>query len=295
MKTEFNFSTVWNDHSGNQTGNSDEPDTGGQNELSPVVQITSSVARALRGVDGAARHPCQVGDGSKWECIFRSFAIMAALLLIPALITGCGSSPKKQNKDFFTSGSKDADQRASQRMAKQEQLTGSGEGSGERGVKRATSSEGTASDGSTNKAAQAEAKLALFDRLGGEQGISAIVDDFLPRVIQDPRVNWQRKNVKRGGLFRSNKADAWQATPANVEQLKKHFVQFLALATGGPAHYEGKEIASSHAGMRITNPEFDAAVGDLKASLDRLKIPNTEQKELLAIIESTRPQIVTVR
>ena len=98
-----------------------------------------------------------------------------------------------------------------------------------------------------------------------------------------------------GGAINGSVMDAWQAPSANVEQLKKHFVQFLALATGGPAHYEGKEITSTHAGMRVTNPEFDAAVGDLKASLDRLKIPNTEQKELLAIVESTRPQIVTVR
>jgi len=47
--------------------------------------------------------------------------------------------------------------------------------------------------------------------------------------------------------------------------------------------------------MRIANAEFDAVVGDLKASLDKLQIPNKEQKELLAIIESTRPQIVTQR
>jgi hemoglobin len=45
--------------------------------------------------------------------------------------------------------------------------------------------------------------------------------------------------------------------------------------------------------MHISNPEFDAALGDLKASLDRQQVPNKEQKELLAIIESTRPQIVT--
>jgi hemoglobin len=50
-----------------------------------------------------------------------------------------------------------------------------------------------------------------------------------------------------------------------------------------------------HAGMRIGNPEFDAAIGDLKASLDKLRIPDKEQKELLAVIESTRPQIVTER
>ena len=62
-----------------------------------------------------------------------------------------------------------------------------------------------------------------------------------------------------------------------------------------PAKYEGKDIVSTHANMHISNPEFEAAVGDLKATLDKLQIPNTEQKELLAIVESTRPQIVTVR
>ena len=77
--------------------------------------------------------------------------------------------------------------------------------------------------------------------------------------------------------------------------LKKHLVQFIVLATGGPPHYDGKEMKSAHAGMKIGNPEFDAALGDLKASLDTLQIPNKEQKELLSIIESTRPQIVTQR
>ena len=43
------------------------------------------------------------------------------------------------------------------------------------------------------------------------------------------------------------------------------------------------------------HPEFDAVIGDLKASLDKLRIPDKEQKELLAIVESTRPLIVTER
>ena len=47
--------------------------------------------------------------------------------------------------------------------------------------------------------------------------------------------------------------------------------------------------------MRISNPEFDAVIGDFKASLDKHQIPNKEQKELLAIVESTRPEIVTQR
>ena len=186
-------------------------------------------------------------------------------------------------------------------MAKDEQLAGSGEGAGEKGAKKAVAAKPTA-DGQvakgTNNAAQVEGKLALFDRLGGEKGITAIVDDFTPRVLQDPRVNWQRKGVKSGGFSfhrKSSESVAWNATAENMVNLKKHLVQFIVLATGGPPHYDGKEMKSAHAGMKIGNPEFDAALGDLKASLDTLQIPNKEQKELLSIIESTRPQIVTQR
>ncbi|MEO6184247.1 MAG: group 1 truncated hemoglobin [Verrucomicrobiota bacterium] len=223
---------------------------------------------------------------------------MTLLLLSAAFISsfGCGSAKQKtKNTDFFTSGSREADQRASQRMARDEQLAGSGEGAGEKNSKKAKSGDDK-SAGGTNQAAQVEGKLALFDRLGGEEGIAKIVDDFLPRAMQDPRVNWQRKGVKRGGFsFQRGQSVSWSATPANIAQLKKHFVQFFALATGGPSHYEGKDVKSAHAAMHISNAEFEAAVGDLKASLDKLQIPNKEQKELLAVAESTRPQIVGER
>ena len=230
----------------------------------------------------------------------RSFIVW---LFVIALIAGAGCGTFKSEKkkdDFFTSGSREADQRASQRMAKDEQLAGSGEGAGEKGAKKAVAAPGgtdATGDKGTNKAAVVEGKLALFDRLGGEKGITAIVDDFTPRVLQDPRVNWQRKGIKSGFSFRRQNGEAaiWNATEENVAILKKHLVQFIVLATGGPPSYEGKEIKSAHAGMKIGNPEFDAVLGDLKASLDRLQIPNKEQKELLSIIESTRPLIVTQR
>src|SRR4051812_12345972 len=64
-------------------------------------------------------------------------------LLVAALcgLVGCrGTAAKKQNTAFFTSGSREADQRASQRMAKSEELSGSGEGAGETGVKKASGS-----------------------------------------------------------------------------------------------------------------------------------------------------------
>jgi hemoglobin len=227
--------------------------------------------------------------GSARRQTFRRLTTWLLMAGLSALLGCAAGQPKKQSQDFFTSGSREADQRASQRMAKAEQLAGSGEGAGEKDVKKAEAT----LDGP--RPAQAEGKMALYERLGGERGLAAIVEDFTPRVLQDPRVDWQRGDVKRGGLFHRRQEVAWKATPENVAGLKKHMVQFLALATGGPAHYEGKQMNSVHADMHITNPEFDAALGDLKASLDRLQIPNKEQKELLAIIESTRPQIVTER
>jgi hemoglobin len=232
-----------------------------------------------------------------WPTASATHRLMLGLLLI--VLVGCGSKQVVQKEqDFFTSGSRDADQRASQRMARSEQLTGSGEGSAEKGVKKAKTGDSATNNatGATNVGARVEGKMALFDRLGGEPGLSNIVADFMPRALQDPRVNWQRKGVKGGWFERKDRESGmWKATSENMAILNKHLVQFLALATGGPAQYGGKEMKSTHDGMKISNPEFDAVVGDLKASLDKLQIPNKEQKELLAIIESTRSQIVTER
>jgi hemoglobin len=234
--------------------------------------------------------------------LFASSIIMLFALGGLAEFSGCKASPaKKANTNFFTSGSREADQRASQRMAQAEQLEGAGEGGGEKGVKKAKvkksgDAEAPSPTGNTNVAAQATNKLALYDRLGGQAGISNLVTDFTQRVLDDPRVNWTRHGVTGGSFsLHKRKSEMWNPTSENVERLKKHMVEFLALATGGPSEYTGKPIEASHAEMHISNPEFDAAIGDLKASLDRLKIPNKEQKELLAIVESTRPQIVTKR
>ncbi|HKQ40203.1 MAG TPA: group 1 truncated hemoglobin [Verrucomicrobiae bacterium] len=211
---------------------------------------------------------------------------MTAAAILP-VTTGCRSTKAEKKKDeFFTSGSREADQRAQQRMAKDQQIAGT---SGKDEAK------GTTGVGAAGQVGKDERKLTLFERLGNENGVSAIVDDFTQRAIADPRVNWERKGLKGSGIFRRSESQTWTANDQNVGTLKQHMVQFLTLATGGPAKYDGKEMAAAHSGMRITNAEFDAAVGDLKASLDKLQIGTKEQKELLAIIESTRPQVVSER
>jgi hemoglobin len=199
---------------------------------------------------------------------------LGAIVIAVALAGGCANE-EKADRSFHTSGSREADQRAEQRVAKVQQLRGEG------------------GDGAQ---AASDTKKSLYDRLGGETGIAAIVDDFVNRALADPRVNWERQGVEYGGLmgFREKSAE-WQPTAENVTRMKKHISQFLAIATGGPAHYEGRDMKDVHSGMRITNTQFDAAIGDMKATLDNLRVPTEEQKELLSILESTREQVVEER
>jgi len=208
--------------------------------------------------------------------------LFAAVAAVAA--TGCANRDAEKRDDFFTSGSNEADQRAEQRIAKDEQLKGEKETEKENKT--------TTAGGGNGEKQKAPGKKPLYDRLGGEKGITAIVDDFITRVLADPRVNWERKGVTRGGLsLKRNESVAWDPNAQNVDRLKKHMLQFLSLATGGPTVYEGRDIKEVHGGMHVSNPEFDATIGDMKATLDKLQVPNDEQKELLAILESTRPQI----
>ena len=132
--------------------------------------------------------------------------------------------------------------------------------------------------------------LTLYDRLGGEATIAQIVDDMTARVLADPRVNFERKNVQTSWL--GTEYEPWRPTDANIDQFKQRMIEFIAVASGGPTAYQGREMREVHDGMHITNVEFDAFVGDLAASMDRLGIAVAEQRDLVAIIESTRKQIV---
>ncbi len=122
----------------------------------------------------------------------------------------------------------------------------------------------------------------LFERLGGTAAISKVVDDFVAIAAPDPNVNFTRKGHP----------NEWDATPENVAKLKKGLVDFIGSATGGTVAYSGRDMVTAHKGMEITDAEFDALAADLKAALDKNKIPAAEQTELLTIVGTTRKAIV---
>ena len=123
---------------------------------------------------------------------------------------------------------------------------------------------------------------SLYDRLGGEPAIAAVVDTFVALAAADTALNFTRKGT----------AHEWEATPENVELLKTRLVQFVGQATGGPQAYEGGDMATVHTGMEITDEEFDRLGGHLGAALDAYSVPEAEKQELFAIVETTRSAIV---
>lgn len=224
----------------------------------------------------------RVSSGAKLSVITRhrtlraSVSITSIILLIlfsVPFLTGCRStkSTEEKNEDFFTSGSGEADRRG----------------------RAAVGDDSPGSDITEEEEEEPKKIPTLYERLGGEQGLIAIIDDFTQRVLADPRVNWERKGITSGGFFQRDKSVTWTPTEENVSRLKTHLVQFLSTATGGPAAYSGQDMRSVHADLQITKAEFNASVGDMQATLDKLQIPAEDQKELLAILESTRPQVVT--
>jgi hemoglobin len=118
------------------------------------------------------------------------------------------------------------------------------------------------------------ASKSLYDRLGGQPAITAVVKEFLTRVTQDPRINDRFFNVD----------------PANLE---KQLVDFVCLATGGPCKYTGKDMITVHSGMEVVDEEFNALVEDLVAALDKFNVPAKEKGELLGALGPLKAQIVT--
>lgn len=120
---------------------------------------------------------------------------------------------------------------------------------------------------------------SLYDRLGGVYAIATVVDDFIDRLLvndtlnANPAIKAARDQVPKAGL-------------------KYRVTALVCQVTGGPENYTGRSMKDAHAHLNITESEWQAMVADFKKTLEKFKVPEKEQGELLSIIESTKPDIV---
>ena len=119
----------------------------------------------------------------------------------------------------------------------------------------------------------------LYERLGGVYAIATVVDDFIDRIMANPKLNANPKvdeahhKVGRPGF-------------------KYLVTEMVCWATGGPQKYTGKTMLDSHRHLDITDPEWQAFLEDFRACLAKFQVPPRERHELFAIVESTKKDIV---
>lgn len=121
--------------------------------------------------------------------------------------------------------------------------------------------------------------ILLYDRLGGVFSIAAVIDDFIDRVMTDPTLNANPK--VDAAHHRVSKAG-----------FKYLVTEMVCWATGGPQRYTGKTMRESHEHLAITAAEWDAFIRAFHLTLDKFSVPDAERAELLAIVDSTKADIV---
>ncbi len=114
---------------------------------------------------------------------------------------------------------------------------------------------------------------SLYERLGGLEAISAVVDEFLKNVVADVRINARFKDT-------------------DAAKLRQLLIDQICEATGGPCKYEGRNMVETHTGMKITEDEFTALVEDLIKALDKFNVPEKEKNELLGALGGMKGDIV---
>jgi hemoglobin len=124
--------------------------------------------------------------------------------------------------------------------------------------------------------AGAQQTATLYKRVGGYDALAAVTDDFLARLVADPQF---------AKFFVGHGADS-------IKRIRQLIVDQLCAATGGPCVYIGRDMKTTHAGLAITEKDWDASVKHLVGTLDKFKVPAKEKDDVLAAVSTLKKDIV---
>ena len=119
-------------------------------------------------------------------------------------------------------------------------------------------------------------ETSLYERMGGYDAIAAATDELLRRVTSDPDI---------GVYWRGHSTDS-------MKRDRQLIVDFLCEAIGGPIIYRGRDMKTSHEGLRISEREWDIFVVHVVATLDHFSVPEREKQEFLECAGSLKGEIV---
>lgn len=113
----------------------------------------------------------------------------------------------------------------------------------------------------------------LYQELGGQPGITRIVEGMLLNVARDDRIRHYFANV-------------------DIARLRGLLIQKFCADAGGPCRYKGASMAESHRGLNLQPADFNALVEDLQRSMQQAGIPERTQNALLARLAPQRGQVI---
>ncbi len=116
----------------------------------------------------------------------------------------------------------------------------------------------------------------LYKAFGEKAGLVTLMDDFMVRLLADPRT---------GPHFK----------PSNQQRVKEQLVDQLCQLSGGPCVYKGADMKSAHANLDIKKSDFNALVEVLQQSMDARGIPFRTQNQMLALLAPMHRDTITVR
>jgi len=117
---------------------------------------------------------------------------------------------------------------------------------------------------------------SLYARLGGYNAIAAVVDDLMPRLVADPKL---------GRFWAHRGADG-------VLREKQLVVNFIVDRAGGPLFYSGRDMVTSHKGMKISNEDWTIFMTHLRATLEKFKVPDQEKSDVTGFMEGLKVTMV---
>jgi len=120
---------------------------------------------------------------------------------------------------------------------------------------------------------------SLYHRLGGYDAIAAAIDDLLPRLTSDSQI----------GVYWKGKCTD------SMKRDRQLLIDFACAATGGPTSYVGRDMKTSHAGLGISESDWDVLVRHIVASLEDLGVAEKEKNEFVSLVETLKGDIVEVR
>ena len=146
------------------------------------------------------------------------------------------------------------------------------------GSKESNKKELAIADNATETVKEQPDDISLFDRLGGTEGISSLVDKITDNHLKNPVINAKFSHLKTG--------------TESYETFKKHVREFLAAGTGGTAQYTGKDMVAAHTGFKITGKEFLSTTDDVLMALDSHNIDEETKKDMLYILYSMKDAVM---